>query len=108
MSPQLKHKACKPTPCKAVQPLSMMFGGVACQPWAKTQEVNTQLFSHVGPVSCRHVVSAKLRSMVGLQSAKSTLGVWKALINFAHFDHVFAIPIVFCLPRFAWYTLPMS
>ena len=39
-------------------------------------------------------VSAKLRSMVGLQSAKSTSGVWKALINFAHFDHVFAIPIV--------------
>jgi hypothetical protein len=37
-------------------------------------------------------VSAKLRSMVGLQSAKSTSGVWKALINFAHFDHVFAIP----------------
>lgn len=55
MSPQPKHKACKPTPCKAVQPLSMMFGGVACQPWAKTQEVSTQLFSHVGPVSCRHV-----------------------------------------------------
>ena len=38
-------------------------------------------------------VSVKLRSMVGLQSAKSTSGVWNALINFAHFDQVFAIPI---------------
>ena len=38
MSPQPKHKACKPTSCKAVQPLSMMFGGVACQPWAKTKK----------------------------------------------------------------------
>ena len=33
-----KHKACKPTPCKADKPLSMMFGGVACQPWAKTKK----------------------------------------------------------------------
>ena len=41
-------------------------------------------------------VSAKLRAMVGLQSAKSTSGVWKALIKFAHIDHVFAIPIVCC------------
>ena len=40
-------------------------------------------------------VSAKLRAMVGLQSAKSTSGVWKALIKIAHVDHVFAIPIVF-------------
>ena len=31
---------------------------------------------------------------MGLQSAKSTSGVWKALIKFAQFDHVFAIPIV--------------
>jgi hypothetical protein len=53
-------------------------------------------------------VSAKLRAMVGIQSAKSTSGVWKALIKLAHFDHLFAIPIVFVLPRFAWYTLPMS
>ena len=38
MSPQPKHKACKPTPCKADKPLSVMFGGVACQPWAKTKK----------------------------------------------------------------------
>ena len=38
VSPQCKHKACKPTPCKADKPLSMMFGGVACQPWAKTKK----------------------------------------------------------------------
>ena len=38
MSPRPKHKACKPTPCKADKPLSMMFGGVACQPWAKTKK----------------------------------------------------------------------
>ena len=40
-------------------------------------------------------VSAKLRAMVGLQSAESASGVWKALIKFAQFDHVFAIPIFF-------------
>ena len=33
-----KHKACKPTPYKAYKPLSMMFGGVACQPWANTKK----------------------------------------------------------------------
>ena len=49
-------------------------------------------------------VSAKLRSMVGLQSAKSTLGVWKALINFAHFDHVFAIPICFTKVCLVYFT----
>ena len=47
-------------------------------------------------------VSAKLRAMVGLQSAESASGVWKALIKFAQFDHVFAIPIF--LPKFAWYS----
>ena len=40
-------------------------------------------------------VSAKLRAMVGLQSAESASGVWKALIKFAQFDHVFAIPFFF-------------
>ena len=48
-------------------------------------------------------VSAKLRAMVGLQSAESASGVWKALIKFAQFDHVFAIPFFF-LPKFAWYS----
>ena len=40
---------------------------------------------------------------MGLQSADSTSGVWKALIKFAQFDHVFAIPFLF-LPKFAWYS----
>jgi hypothetical protein len=39
--------------------------------------------------------SAKLKSMVGLQSAKSTSGVWNALINFALLDQVFSIPFFF-------------
>ena len=47
-------------------------------------KVIMQLFPHIGHVSCctwQCRVLAKLRAMVGLQSAKFTLAVWKAVID---------------------------